>query len=589
MSGFQRIKQFLKLQKKYTILAILAVFIETLFELVIPMITSQMLDNGVAKYVLSRTDDSVDQNLAIRYIIICSISILVCALMSLVCGWVYSFFAAKAASRFGKSLREAEFAKIQDYTFSNLDLFEPSSLVTRVINDSMVLQNTYQQTLRPLVRSPLMLILGIGFTLYYSWQLALVFFVLTPILAIVITLILRKIAPEYTFLQNKLDKLNGKIEENLTAIRAVKSFVREDYEAASFDIVNSNYKATVTRTYRLSNIILPFFQVMMYTSNIIFLLLGGNMIIHGKLTTGGLTAILSYVMQTFNSLIMLSNVFVTFAKAIASLTRINEVLNVCPDIVSGDVMSLDNASIEFNNVSFHYKQSNSAKDVLSNISFKLENGQTLGILGETGSAKSTLVSLIARLYDVTSGNIKIGDKDIKEYDLNVLRKNIGFVLQQANLFEGSLKENLCWARPDLTDEEISKALHDSCVDEFLDRLPNGLDTYIGEGGNTLSGGQKQRVSIARALLKNPRILILDDSTSAVDTQTEKKIRHALEKLPMTKIIISQRILSVMDADLVLILEGGKINEINTPQALLEHNHIYKDLFDRQLKGVDLNE
>jgi ATP-binding cassette subfamily B protein len=252
-------------------------------------------------------------------------------------------------------------------------------------------------------------------------------------------------------------------------------------------------------------------------------------------------------------------------------------------------MSLDNASIEFNNVSFHYKQSNSAKDVLSNISFKLENGQTLGILGETGSAKSTLVSLIARLYDVTSGNIKIGDKDIKEYDLNVLRKNIGFVLQQANLFEGSLKENLCWARPDLTDEEISKALHDSCVDEFLDRLPNGLDTYIGEGGNTLSGGQKQRVSIARALLKNPRILILDDSTSAVDTQTEKKIRHALEKLPMTKIIISQRILSVMSADLVLILEGGKINEINTPQALLEHNHIYKDLFDRQLKGVDLNE
>jgi ATP-binding cassette subfamily B protein len=327
----------------------------------------------------------------------------------------------------------------------------------------------------------------------------------------------------------------------------------------------------------------------MYTSNIIFLLLGGNMIIHGKLTTGGLTAILSYVMQTFNSLIMLSNVFVTFAKAIASLTRINEVLNVCPDIVSGDVMSLDNASIEFNNVSFHYKQSNSAKDVLSNISFKLENGQTLGILGETGSAKSTLVSLIARLYDVTSGNIKIGDKDIKEYDLNVLRKNIGFVLQQANLFEGSLKENLCWARPDLTDEEISKVLHDSCVDEFLDRLPNGLDTYIGEGGNTLSGGQKQRVSIARALLKNPRILILDDSTSAVDTQTEKKIRHALEKLPITKIIISQRILSVMSADLVLILEGGKINEINTPQALLEHNHIYKDLFDRQLKGVDLNE
>ncbi len=589
MSEFQRIKQFLKYQKKYTILAILAVAIETSFELVIPMITSHMLDFGVAKYIKAKTDLSVNQNEAINVIIICSVLILICAFMSLVMGWVYSYFAAKAASRFGKSIREAEFAKIQDYTFKNLDNFEPSSLVTRVINDSMVLQNTYQQTLRPLVRSPLMLLLGIGFTLYYSYQLALVFFILIPILALVIILILRKVAPEYTVLQNKLDKLNGHIEENLTAIRAVKSFVREEYEENSFDYINTNYKSTVTKTYSLSNIILPFFQFMMYASNIVFLLLGGKMIIAGNLTTGGLTAILSYVMQTFNSLIMLSNVFVAFAKAIASATRVNEVLNVCPDIVSGNILEFDDASIEFNNVSFHYKESNEAKDVLSNISFKLENGKTLGILGETGSAKSTLVSLIARLYDVTDGNITIGNHDIKDYDLNVLRQNIGFVLQQSVLFEGSLKENLCWAKDNLTDEEINEAIHSSCVDEFLDRLPNGLDTYIGEGGNTLSGGQKQRVSIARALLKNPKILILDDSTSALDTQTEKKIRHSLENLPMTKIIISQRVLSVLDADLVLILEGGKINEINTPSELKKHNAIFKDLIDRQLKGVDLDE
>jgi len=589
MSEFQRIKQFLKYQKKYTILAILAVAIETSFELVIPMITSHMLDFGVAKYIKAKTDLSVNQNEAINVIIICSVLILICAFMSLVMGWVYSYFAAKAASRFGKSIREAEFAKIQDYTFKNLDNFEPSSLVTRVINDSMVLQNTYQQTLRPLVRSPLMLLLGIGFTLYYSYQLALVFFILIPILALVIILILRKVAPEYTVLQNKLDKLNGHIEENLTAIRAVKSFVREEYEENSFDYINTNYKSTVTKTYSLSNIILPFFQFMMYASNIVFLLLGGKMIIAGNLTTGGLTAILSYVMQTFNSLIMLSNVFVAFAKAIASATRVNEVLNVCPDIVSGNILEFDDASIEFNNVSFHYKESNEAKDVLSNISFKLENGKTLGILGETGSAKSTLVSLIARLYDVTDGNITIGNHDIKDYDLNVLRQSIGFVLQQSVLFEGSLKENLCWAKDNLTDEEINEAIHSSCVDEFLDRLPNGLDTYIGEGGNTLSGGQKQRVSIARALLKNPKILILDDSTSALDTQTEKKIRHSLENLPMTKIIISQRVLSVLDADLVLILEGGKINEINTPSELKKHNAIFKDLIDRQLKGVDLDE
>ncbi len=335
--------------------------------------------------------------------------------------------------------------------------------------------------------------------------------------------------------------------------------------------------------------ILPVFQAMMYISTILFLYLGSNLIISNELKAGDLTGILSYVMQTFNSLIMLSNVFVSIAKSLASTYRVSEVLNVTCDLISGEEMNkVDNIDIEFKDVSFKYKQGN-GENVLSNISFKLESGKTLGILGSTGSAKSTLVSLIPRLYDVTSGEILIGGKNVKTYDLVDLRNNISFVLQTASLFEGTLLDNLKWAKKDIDEEELKNVLDISCVNEYLDKLPDGLNTNIGVSGNNLSGGQKQRLCLARAILKNPKLLILDDSTSAVDTKTEKKIRTGLQKLNMSKIIISQRILSVLEADYVLILENGRINEINTPSELLKHNPIFQDLYDRQLKGVDLSE
>lgn len=591
MKAFKRVFSYLKYEKKNMIIAILAVFIETVFELIIPLIMSWMISSGVKAYInASNSSNQELMNSSMKVIIISAILIAVCAIMSLINGWFYSHFAAKAGARFGALIREAQFMHIQEYSFKNLDQFEPSSLVTRVINDSQILQNTITQTMRPIVRAPIMLVLGIAFTFYYSWKLALIFLVLSPILALVIILVLRKVGPKYQTMQTDLDGLNGKIQENLVAIRVIKTFVREPYECHEFDKVNDTYRNTVTSTFSLSNLISPFFQVMMYTSTILFLLLGGQMIINGTLDEGELTGILSYVMQTFNSLIMAANVFINVAKTLASVYRVNEVLTVTPDIKDGtSKIKVQKGDIEFKDVSFKYKEG-TGRDVLSHVSFKIEHGKTLGIIGSTGSAKSTLVSLIPRLYDATEGEVLVDGINVNQYDLYDLRSSISMVLQKPVLFEGTIKDNLRWGKKDMTDDEVKNAVSVSCCDEFLSNMPLGLDTEVGEGGNALSGGQKQRVSIARALIKNPKVLILDDATSAVDTKTEKKIRVALNELKdTTKIIISQRILSVMDADLVLILDNGKINEINTPKELLAHNSIYQDLYDRQLKGVNLDE
>ena len=590
MHRLKNIFYYLKYERKYIFLAISAVLIETLFELAIPLIMSYMINEGITPYIESKNILNKElESKAIEVITISAILIAVCAFMSLVCGWIYSIFASRATSRFGSNLRKAQFEKIQSYSFSNLDSFEPSSLVTRVINGSITIQNTFQQVLRPLVRAPLMLFMGIILAFYYSWQLALIFVVLVPILAVVIYLILRYVAPKYKIIQKKLDLVNSKIQENLVAIRIIKSFVRKPYEVKEFDNVNESYKETITKTFKVSNLIQPFFQFMMYTSTILFLIFGGKSIIDGKINAGDLTGLLSYVMQTFNALIMLSNIFVSVAKALASIYRVNTVLEVNSDIISGiEDNKVINGDIEFKNVSFKYNK-DANKYVLNDISFKLPYGKTLGIIGATGSAKSTLVSLIPRLYDRTDGEILIDGKDIKTYNLDNLRENISVVLQTSVLFEGSLLDNIKWGKEEFSIEELNRALNISCTDEVIEKLPDGINTFVGEGGNNLSGGQKQRVCICRALIKNPKILILDDSTSAVDTQTEKKIRSGLKSINMTKIIISQRILSILDSDYVMILDDGKINEINTPSELLKHNLIYKDLYNRQLKGVDLNE
>jgi ATP-binding cassette subfamily B protein len=450
----------------------------------------------------------------------------------------------------------------------------------------MTLQNMASSILRPIFRAPIMLLFGIILPLVINWKLALIFIVLTPVLAIVVFWILKVVSPKYITLQKNLDSLNEKVQETLIAIRAVKAFVRKPYECEKFDKANSEYRETVTDVFKIGNLNLPAFQFVMFLATVLFMWFGGNMIINDEMLPGALTGILSYVMQTFNSLMMISNVFNQLSKSLASIWRVNEVLEEKLDLVSGNgEEKVEKGQIEFDHVSFRYS-AKAKEDVLSDISFKVEAGQTIGIIGPTGSAKSTLVQLIPRLYDTSAGKVLIDGKDVKDFSLFDLRESIAMVLQKNTLFEGTILDNLKWGNKNPSKEELDKALKISCVDEFIDSFPEGLNTQVGEGGNAVSGGQKQRICLARALLKNPKVLILDDATSAVDTATERKIREGLNSIHgMTKIVISQRLLSVMEADKILILKDGKIAEIGTHQTLLEHNPIYQDLYNSQLKGV----
>lgn len=585
---FNTIRKYIKIEKKYFILTIFAVVIETVFEVIIPLIMAYMLDSGVAVIIdARRISDEVLLSQGRRAIGLSGIGIAICATMSLLNGWIYARCSALAATKFGRHLREEQFIKIQSYSFSSLDKFEASALLTRVINDSNVVQRAIGNSLRPLIRAPLLLLLGIVFSFILSWQLALVFVVLSPMMAFIVITILRKVAPKYVYLQKKLDRLNSKIEENLVAIRAIKSFVRKDFECKEFDKENIDYKNTVKKTHSISNLNEPFFQLFMYGGTAILMFLGGNLIIDGRIETGSLTGILSYVLQVFNSLMMLSNVFINISKSLASIHRINEVFKVTSPIEEDyGQEKVKLGSIEFKNVSFKYF-SDAEENVLDNINFKLDSGKTLGILGSTGSAKSTLINLIPRFYDVTKGEVLIDGKNVKDYDLNNLRSSIGVVFQNPVLYSGTIKENLELGNHHPDENLFKESLKISCVDEFIPRLEKGLDTVIGEGGSSVSGGQKQRLCLARALIKKPKILILDDATSAVDTATEKKIRTGLSSLDnMTKIIISQRVASVLEADLIMILKEGKVNDIGTPSDLLKRNEIYQNLYNVQLGGVE---
>jgi ATP-binding cassette subfamily B multidrug efflux pump len=573
MKAFKQVFSYLRCVKKEALIAFFTIVIETSFELLIPYVMSLLIDNGV-------------KNQDLNYIYICGAIISGCAVISLVNGLLYSKFAAKAAAGFGAAIREEQFKRIQDYSFKNIDSFEPSSLVTRLINDSSVLQNAIASGFRPIVRAPIMLILGIAFSFAISWKLALIFVILTPILAIVLVLILHAISPKYILMQKGLDKLNEKVQESLLAIRAVKAFVRQPYEETQFEEANSAYTTTVKKTFSIAHLNEPAFQAIMYTATILFMLYGGNMILSGELAPGSLAGILSYVMQTFNALMMISSVFVLLAKSLASIYRINEVLSAKSEIRDGDpALRIEKGSIEFRHVNFRYS-AEAEENVLSDINLTLAPGETLGILGPTGSAKSTLVQLIPRLYDISEGEILVDGHNVKAYSLEHLRDAIAMVLQKNVLFSGTLRENLYWGNPAPSEEELNWALKIACVDEFLPALEKGLDTEMGEGGSAVSGGQKQRICLARALLKHPKILILDDTTSAVDTATERKIRDGLSSIKdMTKIVISQRILSVMDADKIIILQEGKIVDEGNHESLVAKDPIYQDLCASQLKGV----
>ena len=568
----KRIFSYMKQYKKYACLALLCIAVEAVLELMVPMIMADLIDNGVA-------------NGDTAYIYTKGLQMAGCAVLALILGIGSARFSALAGQGLGANIRQAEYEKLQSYSFANI-----SSLVTRLTSDVTNIQNSVSTGMRPFGRSPVMLIFASSVAFTINRTLAFVFFVALPILAVLLIIIIMNVRPLYGRMQNAIDLVNRSIQENLTAIRVVKAYVRGDYEVAKFEEVNANLKKESEKAFGIAVLNMPAMQFVMYGTIISILFIGGHLINAGQLKIGELTSFLSYVLLILNSLMMMSNVFLMMTRSLASASRIVEVLDEKIDITDeqAEDISVKKGSIEFDHVWFKYKKE--AKEyVLSDVSFNIEAGQTIGIIGQTGSAKTTLVSLIPRLYDATKGTVRIDGIDVKKYPMRHLRDAIAVVLQKNTLFSGSLLSNLYWGNENASMEEINEACHIACVDEFLDRLPQGYDTDMGQGGVNVSGGQKQRICIARAILKKPKVLILDDSTSAVDTATEAKIREGLaKKLPdMTKIVIAQRISSVKHADQIIILDRGKVAAIGTHETLLANNRIYQEIYESQKEGVDL--
>lgn len=575
MKDMKRLFGYMGPYKKDMILGALFVMIETGFELFIPIMISNLIDIGVANH-------------DVNYIYVKGVQMALLALGALVTGLLYAHFSAKASYGWGAEIRKAEYARVQQYAFSNLDHFVTSSLITRMTTDVNVLQNMIISGFRSITRGPSLLIMGIGLSFYMNPKLAFVFVVCTPILAIILFLIVRKVAPMYTRLQSIMDRLNQVVQENLTAIRAVKAFVRDEYEEDKFEEVNRDMAKSSETTFHYAVLNLPAFQGIMYTTIVMILWFGGNMILKSELAVGNLTGFLSYVMQVINSLMMLANVFLLLTRSLASAHRIAEILD--EDIVltlpENGIKEVKDGSIDFNAVSFKYRV-DAREYALENVNLHIPAGQTIGVIGTTGSAKTTLVQLIPRLYDATKGTVRVGGVDVRDYDLTALRDSVNITLQKNVLFSGTVRDNLKWGNPDADDETIWAACRAACADEFLNRMPKGLDTMLEQGGNNLSGGQKQRLCIARALLGKAKILIFDDSTSAVDTATEKKIRKALASYQdVTKIIIAQRITSVMNTDQIVILDDGKIHKVGTHKDLLANDSIYQEIYASQMKGGD---
>lgn len=577
MNDLKRIFTHLGPFRKDFILSIFFIIAETAFELSIPLFMADIIDTGV-------------QAKDLHYIFLKGGQMGICAVLSLLTGLLYARCAARAALGFGAYIREEEFSRIQSYSFENLDRFELSSLITRMTTDITVMQNAITNGIRPMIRGPVMLVMGLFLAFWLNASLSLIFLVSMPVLACILLFIVRKVAPLYGKLQRCMDRVNEAIQENLTAIRAVKAFVREDYEESVFDKANQDLADTSRTTFHFAVLNLPAFQLTMYTSIVLILWFGGGLIRTGSMQVGELTGFLSYVLQIVNSLMMISNVFLMLTRSLASARRINQVFDEqttlsdppCP------VTEIPDGSIVFDHVFFKYKKE-AEEYTLSDVTLHIRSGETVGIIGGTGSSKTTLVQLIPRLYDVTKGQVLVGGNDVRRYSLQALRDAVGIVLQKNVLFSGTIRENLQWGNPDATEEDLRKVCRIACADEFIQNLPKGYETEMGQGGVNVSGGQKQRLCIARALLKKPKVLILDDSTSAVDTATEGRIRQRMkEYLPdMTKIIIAQRISSVRHADQILILDDGKVNGIGTHEELLKGNEIYRQIYDSQKEGAEL--
>ena len=483
---------------------------------------------------------------------------------------------------FGANLREAEYAHLQEYAFANLDEFESSSLVTRLTSDITVIQNAFVMGVRPLLRSPVMLVAGLVLACAMSARLAVVFFVILPLLAAALGLIVHHVAPQYAVLQGVMDRLNETLQEDLVAIRAIKAYVREGHVAKRFEDVNASLADTATHTFGGAVLNMPAFQAAMAVANVGLLWFGGQMVASGEIGVGTLTGFMSYVLLIMNSLNMISSVFLLLARAVTSVGRVCEVLREKPamDPNPTGAKEVTDGSVELRDVSFKYSAA-ARRNVLEHVSLRFEPGSTVGILGGTGSGKSSLVQLLPRLYDATEGAVLVGGRDVRDYDVHALRAGVGMVLQKNVLFSGTVRDNLRWGNPKASDQEILQACRVACVDEFLDRI-GGLDADLGHGGGNVSGGQKQRLCIARTLLAHPKVMAFDDSTSAVDTATDARIRAGLARLrDVTKVIIAQRVSSVMDADQIVILDDGRVHATGTHAQLLASDPIYQELYRSQ--------
>ncbi|MGI0530542.1 ABC transporter ATP-binding protein [Treponema socranskii] len=562
------------LEKKYIAYTCLSPFTmigEVVMETMIPYIMSRIIDVGIAQG-------------DIAYVVRTGGIMIGCAIVSLLCGTAGAFFAASASQGFSHNLRRKLFANVQDFSFADIDEFGTASLVTRLTVDVTNAQNVYQMLIRPSVRAPFMLISGTVMAYVINRRLASIFLVSIPILIIAIAIVSSKAYPRFGKMLAKYDALNTIIQENLIAIRVVKAFVRGKFECEKFAFSADAVRRAQVSAEKVVLWILPVMQMTVYSTIIASLWFGGNMIIAGDMKTGELVSFLSYITQILMSLLMLGMIFVSLVLSRASITRINEVLDKKSSVASPDagLKIIKDGSIDFENVSFRYSEK-AGSFALENVSLHIASGQVAGIIGGTGSSKTTLVSLIPRLYDVSAGAVRVGGEDVRRYDLTSLRDGVSTVLQKNVLFSGTIKENLKWGDKEASDEAIVAACKSADADGFIESFPLGYDTVLGQGGVNISGGQKQRLYIARALLKNPKILIFDDSTSAVDTATEARIRSALKTShpETTKIIIAQRISSVRDADVIFVLDEGKINGFGTHEALLKSNAIYREVYESQ--------
>ena len=557
--------------KKDALLTPFFVVLEVVMEVIIPWVMAKLIDYGI---------DGQDMAAIWKYGLI----LVACAMLALVFGAAAGTFAARASTGFARNLRHDMYYNVQNFSFSNIDKFSTGSIVTRLTTDVTNVQNAFQMCTRIAVRCPVMLVFALVMAAKINGRMALIFLAVAPVLAIGLGILMKVVGPIFERVFKVYDRMNTVVQENVRGIRAVKAYVREEHETEKFEDVSGLLYRTFSKAQKTLAFNMPLMQFCIYGCMLLISWFGARLIVGGSMTTGELTSMFSYAMQILMSLMMVSMVFVMITMAKASAERVTELLEEKPDLHNGEnpIHEVENGSVDFENVDFSYK-GDEHKLALKNVSLHIKAGQTVGILGGTGSAKSTLVQLIPRLYDVTRGTVKVGGVDVRDYDIEALRDQVAMVLQKNVLFSGTIKENLRWGDENASDAELERVCRLAQADEFIQQMPDRYDTHIEQGGSNVSGGQKQRLCIARALLKKPKILILDDSTSAVDTKTDALIRKAFaEEIPdTTKIIIAQRVSSVQDADQIVILDGGTVQAVGTHDELLATNTIYQEIYNQQ--------